>query len=109
MVNLQNTQRKKTGKGLSGRDKKDIIFIILVTLIPMLQFFVFYLIVNINSVIMAFQTYEVDPITNLGSYVPYGLENFKRAWLELTTDATMLTALTNSLTYFIIYVFIHMT
>ena len=109
MVNLQNIKRNKLGNGLSGRDRKDIIFILLVTLLPMLQFFVFYLVVNINSVIMAFQTYEVNPATNLGSYVPYGLENFKRAWLELTTDSTMLTSLTNSLTYFVVYIFVGIT
>lgn len=97
-----NSVKKKRG---TQRDKKDFIFVILMSLIPMIQFLVFYVYVNFNSVLMAFQTSAPGKST----YVWYGLGNFKRAWLELTTDNVIPTAIKNSAIYFCISLFLGIT
>ena len=94
--------KPKRKKKFTLTDRKNILFIALVSFIPLLQFLVFYVYVNINSVIMAFQTYELDEAIGKGRYVFYGFNNFIRAYKELTEGTLMLTALKNSLIYFVI-------
>jgi len=105
----------KTGIGIrrigkwGERDKKDIVFIALVSALPLLQFLIFYVYVNINSVVMAFQTYEINPVTGRGGYVWYGLNNFTRAWKEFALEKNLLTALKNSGIFFLVNVFVGST
>jgi ABC-type sugar transport system permease subunit len=68
---------------------KDLIFCALVLAVPVAQFIIFYVVVNFNSIIMAFQKYEN------GAFVFNGLSNFKTMWEEIAHGAT-LDALKNS-------------
>lgn len=90
-------KRKRWGQ----RDIKDMIFVAIVSALPIIQFLIFYVFVNINSVVMAFQTYRVNPNTGAGEYVWYGFNNFVRAWKEFAHDKVLLTALINSAITFI--------
>lgn len=105
MFNKNKPARKKLGES----DKKNIIFICLVAAVPVVQFLIFYVYVNINSIIMAFQRYEIDNVTNLGHYVGNGFANFKRAFFELTRDENMLIALKNSCIYYLVSVLVGIT
>ncbi len=79
-------------------DKKthDVLFCLLILLIPMVQFAVFYIGVNFNSFVMAFQRYEENAETNLGRYVFNGFENFGKMFTQIKNEGVFLLALKNS-------------
>lgn len=83
-------------KHIGRRDRKDMLFVAIISVLPIAQFLIFYVYVNINSVVIAFQTYRANPVTGAGEYVWYGLNNFIRAWREFAKDKVLLTALRNS-------------
>jgi len=80
--------------------KKDLIFCLLVLAIPAIQFLIFYVGVNFNSILMAFQEYRVDENTLLGKYVISGFGNFKTIYNELKNEGVIVYALKNSLIVF---------
>ena len=84
-------KQKAMGKNID----KELLFCIAVLAIPLLQFIIFYIIVNFNSFLMAFQ----EATFNFGevSYRFAGLDNFKRLWKDLTETTNMLGALKNSI------------
>ncbi|MBP3422788.1 MAG: sugar ABC transporter permease [Clostridia bacterium] len=84
----------------ANKKTKDVIFCLLVLLIPMVQFAIFYVGVNINSFVMAFQKYEVNPETNLGHYVSNGFQNFKDMYEQIKLEGVFGVALKNSLLSF---------
>lgn len=60
-------------------------------IVPIVHFFIFYLFVNMNSFILAFQSYKFDYIGNdglVGSFA--GFENFKIAWQAVAEKPTMM-------------------
>lgn len=68
---------KKTG-GMR-RTTKRLIFSLLMVALPLLQFFICYIYVNFNSIVMAFQKYEIN-LEGLGYIVKFaGFENFSEA------------------------------
>ena len=75
--------KPKIRGGLSKGKQRDGLFIFLVLLLPMLQFLVFYVIVNFNSIILAFQTYEK------GDFVFNGIQNFKDVFKDIASDESM--------------------
>ena len=62
---------------------KDMIFCGLVLAVPVTQFFIFYIVVNFNSILMAFQKYEK------GNYLFNGLQNFRDMWAEIANGGTL--------------------
>lgn len=72
---------------------RQLVFYILMLLFPMAQFAVFYIGVNFNSFLMAFQNYDVST----SSFEWVGLQNFQRLWKEITEFTTLRDALGNSL------------
>lgn len=80
---------QKTKNHFQQKRMKDLIFCALVLAVPVAQFIIFYVVVNFNSIIMAFQKYEN------GAFVFNGLSNFKTMWEEIAHGAT-LDALKNS-------------
>ena len=74
----QSSAPKK--KMLTSREKKRLLFYSCFIFIPLLQFCVFYLYVNFNSIMLAFQKYEVK-IGATGYNIKFaGFENFKTAF-----------------------------
>ena len=74
-------------------DKKFIFYICLM-IFPLLQFVIFYIAVNIQSIFLAFQTYENSQFIFLGKDF---FANFARVFKEFTQYKTLLYALRNSL------------
>lgn len=95
---MQQTEMppRKNKKGWN-RDKKNFLFILIVAAFPLAQFGIFYVGVNINTVLMAFQTYD----SQTGKYIWYGLNNFSRAWFEFAHEKVLLTSLVNSFWVFL--------
>ena len=63
------------------RRQKDIIFVACWAILPLLQYLIFYVFVNFNSILMAFQVYERDLINQTGKYV-FSLDNFSKLSTE---------------------------
>lgn len=92
-----NAMRIVQGKKIKkqGRRKKLVFYLSIVTL-PMIQYLIFYVGVNINSILMAFQSY--DAMT--GKYFFDGMVNFERIFREFGKDGQLLTAFLNSVKYY---------
>ena len=65
-----------------SKKKKDIIFYSLLAVIPIAQFIIFYLVVNINSILLAFQNYAFDDNGTL-SITFAGFDNFVQVFKDL--------------------------
>ena len=79
---------------LTQKTKRLLFYIAMITL-PLIQFCIFYIGVNINSILISFKSYQfVD-----GVYVETwtGFENFKNVIHDIMFDSLGLTALANSL------------
>ena len=63
---------------------KDGIFYAAMTALPLLQFLIFYVGVNFNSILLAFQN-----INSEGKVVGWGFGNFVSQWKILTADSTL--------------------
>jgi multiple sugar transport system permease protein/N-acetylglucosamine transport system permease protein len=75
-------------KGLT-RQKKRLIFYTCLIAIPSIQFAIFYVYVNINSILLAFQKYEVR-LDGIGYNVSFAFfENFSEAWKIFTNSGQM--------------------
>ena len=68
---------------------------ILIALFPLLQFFLFYICVNANQIILAFKTYE-----DSGLAIFAGFNNFKNVIHDMLYDLVMVKALFNSIIFF---------
>jgi ABC-type sugar transport system permease subunit len=87
---------KKKSVGVGKRNK--LIFYIAVMALPCLQFIIFWVAVNINSIMLAFRDYHPESNT----YTFYGFQNFVDVIKDLERIAFMKTAFKNSfLVYFI--------
>lgn len=82
---------KKSGKGLSRKTKRTL-FIIGMLAIPLLQWLVFFVYVNIDSVLMSFQTMNYKT-----GAMEWSLNNFKRFIHEWDALPHMKNAVKNSL------------
>ena len=93
---------KKAKTFLANKKNRDVIFCLLVIAVPMIQFAIFYVGVNINSFVLAFQKYEIDSVTGLGRYVSNGFNNFVKMIETIKTSYVFLPALKNSVVAFAI-------
>ncbi|MBR7111236.1 MAG: sugar ABC transporter permease [Clostridia bacterium] len=82
-------KRKKIGA------KNETIFLVSILAYPMLLFAIFYLGVNFNSILLAFQKIDVDY-----NYHFAGFENFAKVFADLAGDATLRMAVGNSIKIF---------
>lgn len=73
-------------KRINYRERKRLLFYALVVALPLLQFCIFYIYVNFNSFLLAFQT--TDPLTYKVSFVQF--DNFVTAWETLTKRSYMI-------------------
>ncbi|MDD5292824.1 MAG: sugar ABC transporter permease [Candidatus Izemoplasmatales bacterium] len=89
-------------KNLGAKRRGELIFFIALIAYPILQFFVFYIIVNINSLMLAFQ--EFDPAT--ASFHFKGFQNFALFLRDISQDPQMKQAAINSLTLYLSTLFI---
>ena len=91
----------KTKHKIRRKDVKQLAFYLLLLAYPLLQIGIFYFGVNINSVLLAFKSYDA------GKYVYVGFDNFRVAFYLLKQPA-MLTAFRNSLIAYAFGLFVGM-
>ena len=93
----QSMQRKSTAL---TRKQKRLIFYVLMLIWPVLQMSIFYIYVNFNSILLAFQKFEANQ-HDIGYIVTFaGFDNFKVAWNELIIGKLYMIG--NSLKFFAI-------
>lgn len=73
--NAKNKGKKQKTQSFSAVRKKQLIFYFSIVLLPLIQYFIFYIYVNFNSVLLAFKQYKV--IDGFARYEYIGLQNFK--------------------------------
>ncbi len=93
------TLRLKKRRTLKEKHK-DLLFYCLMMALPVLQFVVFYIGVNFNSVLLAFQDIDL-----LGE-TTYTLDNFTDAFQQITQSPALLSALKTSLVAFCVIMLI---
>ncbi len=76
----------------------DVVFYVTMLAWPVLQFCVFYIAVNINSVLLAFE--NIDAVTGKVDIV--GFDNFKKLFYDIQHLPEFKYAIKNSLTFFLI-------
>lgn len=94
---LTGQNRKKRKARTAHKRLKEGVFVHLMLLFPILQFCVFYIGVNINSIIMAFQKYDVSE----QEYVFAGWTNFRMIYANFLSSSLFAICLKNSLLSFL--------
>ncbi len=61
------------------KSKADFGFYIAIVALPLTQFLVFYLVVNFNSILFAFENVDI-----LGNHMSWTFDNFVNAWVSMT-------------------------
>lgn len=87
-------------KKILNKRQKDMIFVACLVTIPFLQYFIFYICVNFNSILLAFQQYIPGNETLNGGYSFAGFVNFKKVYDEFIRDGLVLSCIKNSLVYY---------
>ncbi|MBR4420393.1 MAG: sugar ABC transporter permease [Clostridia bacterium] len=98
-VKIDNKNQKKK------KNIKDLIFYCSLMAWPTIFFVVFYVCVNVNSILLAFKDYDV--LTNTVEFV--GFDNIKRALVNFVSNADILYAIKNSLIKYAIDISIGLT
>ena len=83
---ISKTSNKNKQKTMSTKRRNEAIFFTCLVAYPMLQFLVFYVAVNINSILLAFQTYDAKQ----SAYYFSGLGNFKEVIRIFSGDTFLL-------------------
>lgn len=93
-------QPLKTKNNLSKKQRKKYLFVYLMLLPAFINFAIFYVGINVNSFVMAFQ--HPVGVGGDGFLIEYGFTNFIRIFRELAVPTNNLTiGLKNTLLYFI--------
>ena len=94
---------KEKQRKMMTRTQKRLLFYVLIVALPVAQFCIFYIYVNFNSIIMAFQKYEANA-NSLGYTISFaGLDNFTQAFGQLKQSGYMIV---NSLKLYAVNLFI---
>ena len=104
---------KKAGATVPSQKKKFLtaerkgkIFAYAFIAYPVIQFLIFYVWVNINSILMSFQTYKGVNENGVQIYA-WGFENFRRLFSDFTNAASSIrVGLANTLKYFAMNIFL---
>ena len=97
-MEITNTVKKK-------KDMGAITFLVVMLFIPIVSFLVFYVYINFNSILMAFQIPLYD---GLGGF-RWGLDNFEKVFKQFTTtDENLLVYLRNTFFFFFQDTFINL-
>lgn len=82
-------------KGLDSKKKSRLIFYICGVAWPVIQFIVFYVFVNVNSILLSFRNFDIQ-----SGYSFAGIDNFKRVFSEIATQPFLKTAFKNTFLIF---------
>ena len=95
---------KKEIGGFEKKRRADAIFLAIIFAFPILQFVVMYVGVNINSILLAFQTYDAQTST----YYISGFGNFKEVVRIFSGDSFLLGTIQRGMTYYFFNTFVGM-
>ncbi len=93
MIKTEAKEKKVLKKG-----QKDAIFVACLVTLPLIHYLIFYVYVNINSVALAFQTFDITT----GKYFWNDFFNFKLLFTDFVQKGFLETSIKNSFIYFII-------
>lgn len=93
-------------KRKSKNSKAGILFFATMVALPVLQFVIFYIVVNFNSIVLAFQQYKIGDKGYVLEFAKF--DNFKTIFHEWKTTPWLANLLPNSLMYFALNVFVIM-
>lgn len=97
-----NSEKPPRGHRLN-RKKRKLIFIVVMLALPLIQLFIFWFLVNVNTIIMAFQEFDWSS----GKYIFNGFDNFIRVFREIGGESAVTRrAVINSVLYFPVTCFI---
>lgn len=82
---------------IGSKRAKDLIFFICLVALPLLQFFIFYVCVNFNSILLAFKEYDTD-----GNYTFVFFKNFSNLFDDFKRYTLFSVALKNTLIIFVV-------
>ena len=80
-----------------NKKRKDFLFVCAIITIPLLQFLIFYVAVNLNSILLAFRQYDANGNSSFA-----GLSNFTQLFEDFQTLTLYRTALKNSAIVFLV-------
>ena len=92
--NITVIQEKKT----LNKRQKDAIFVACLVTLPLIHYAIFYVFVNFNSILLAFQSYSDN-----GYYYFNNFANFTNLFNEFVTNGLLGICLKNSLLYYVIH------
>lgn len=92
MNTTQNTSKEKLH--FTTQKKHDNIFLLTILVLPIVQFVIFYVLVNINSILLAFQKYDGKAFYFIGG------ENFLKFLSDIVVDPSMKERVTNTFIQF---------
>ncbi len=78
-------------------NKDKTIFLITAMVLPLIQFFIMYVMVNFNSILLSFKTYNGD-----GTFVFNGFNNFVQVVQDFMHESSMQWLISNSLTMYLV-------
>ncbi len=81
----------------SKMNKDKVIFLITAMTLPLIQFFIMYVMVNFNSILLSFRTYNGD-----GTFGFNGLNNFGQVIQDFMHESSMQWLIKNSLTMYLV-------
>lgn len=96
----------KNGGNINSIKKNGKIFFWVMMALPILQFVIFYIAVNLNSVLLAFKSYENYTGTVVTRIVWF--DNFKEIFRTWSTGELLKTAVLNSFKYMLLDIFVVM-
>lgn len=98
-VKMHNLFKKDNNKTVSIKDqrKKKKIFYTILLIYPIAQFLIFYVFVNFNSILLAFQEFNTETAAFDFLSLTRIFDNFKEVFYDLFNDVEMKTATFNSL------------
>lgn len=98
MVENLKTEKglKLKRKGMSSKKRQKLFFYCTMIVLPLIQFAIFYVYVNIQSFVLAFQEYSLDSY----SYKFVGFKNFTQIFKDFQTVRALKASIVNSLTLY---------
>ena len=88
---LGTTPPRKKAKTMKKRRFSETLFVYCAIALPLLQFLIFYVAVNINSIFLAFQSYDYG----LGRYQFLGFDNFIEFFSDISHEPVLLISIRN--------------
>ena len=101
---LEPTPPHKKEKTMKKRRFSEGLFVYCAIALPLLQFVIFYVAVNINSIFLAFQSYDYG----IGSYKFLGFENFAAFFDDIVHEPVLIISIRNSAILYACTLFIAM-